>query len=65
MWKSIKKKFAPYLLYLIVKFIYATNKKVYHHPKNDDKKPFIIMYVAWRFTFTNLITILAFEKVVL
>lgn len=42
MWKSIKKKFAPYLLYLIVKFIYATNKKVYHHPKNDDKKPFII-----------------------
>ncbi len=42
MWKSIKKKYAPYLLYLIVKFIYATNKKVYHHPKNDDKKPFII-----------------------
>ena len=42
MWKSIKKKYAPYLLYLITKFIYATNKKVYHHPKNDDKKPFII-----------------------
>lgn len=42
MWKSIKKKYAPYLLYLITKFIYATNKKVYHHPKNDDKQPFIV-----------------------
>ncbi|WP_419678132.1 lysophospholipid acyltransferase family protein [Aliarcobacter lanthieri] len=41
MWKSFKKKFAPYLLYLIVKIIYTTNKKVYHHPK-DDKKPFIV-----------------------
>ena len=41
MWKSIKKKYAPYLLYLITKFIYATNKKVYHHPK-DDKEPFVL-----------------------
>jgi len=42
MWKSFKKKFAPYLLYFVVKFIYATNKKVYHHPKKDDKESFII-----------------------
>ena len=42
MWKSIKKKYAPYLLYLITKFIYATNKKVYHHPKNDNKEAMII-----------------------
>jgi len=42
MWKSFKKKFAPYLLYWVVKFIYATNKKIYHHPKEDDKKSFII-----------------------
>lgn len=42
MWKAIKKKFSPYLLYFVVKFIYATNKKVYHHPKNDDKEPLII-----------------------
>ncbi|RBQ32623.1 hypothetical protein CRU92_02610 [Arcobacter sp. FW59] len=41
MWKSFKKKFAPYLLYVVVKLIYATNKKVYHHPK-DDKEAFIL-----------------------
>ena len=40
MWKKLQKTIAPYILYLIVKFIYATNKKVYHHPK-DDKEPFI------------------------
>ena len=43
MWKKFKRDFAPYILYFIVKFIYFTNKKVYHHPKNDDKKPFIII----------------------
>ena len=42
MWKKFKRNFAPYILYFIVKFIYFTNKKVYHHPNNDDKKPFII-----------------------
>lgn len=41
MWKKFKRNFAPYLLYFVVKFIYATNKKVFHHPK-DDKEPFII-----------------------
>ena len=38
----LKFKIIPYLLYLTVKFIYFTNKKVYHHPKSDDKEPFII-----------------------
>ena len=42
MWKKFKRDFAPYILYFIVKFIYFTNKKVYHHPKNDDKQPFIV-----------------------
>ncbi|WP_418184936.1 lysophospholipid acyltransferase family protein [Aliarcobacter vitoriensis] len=42
MWKLFKKKFAPYLLYVVVKLIYATNKKVYHHPKKYDKQAFII-----------------------
>jgi len=42
MWKKFKKNIAPYFLYLIVKFIYATNKKVFHHPKSDDKEPFIV-----------------------
>lgn len=41
MWKEFKKKYAPYLLYLAAKLIYATNKKVYHHPK-DNKEPFIL-----------------------
>lgn len=42
MWKKLKKLIAPHLLYFVVKFIYLTNKKVYHHPKNDNKEPFII-----------------------
>lgn len=41
MWKEFKKKFAPKILYYVVKILYATNKKVFHHPK-DDKEPFII-----------------------
>jgi lysophospholipid acyltransferase (LPLAT)-like uncharacterized protein len=41
MWKKFKKKFSPYILFFIVKIIYATNKKVYHHPK-DKKDPFIV-----------------------
>lgn len=35
----------PYILYLIVKFIYLTNKKVFHHPKLKDDEAFI--FVAW------------------
>ncbi|QKJ27886.1 lysophospholipid acyltransferase family protein [Aliarcobacter cibarius] len=42
MWKKFKKDIAPYFLYFIVKFIYFTNKKVYHHPAHDDKEPFIV-----------------------
>lgn len=40
--KYFKLNILPHLLYYVVKFIYATNKKVYHHPKTDDKKPMII-----------------------
>ena len=35
----------PYVLYLIVKIIYFTNKKVFHHPKLKDDEAFI--FVAW------------------
>ena len=35
----------PFILYLIVKVIYFTNKKVFHHPKLDEKEAFI--FVAW------------------
>lgn len=41
MFKYFKLNILPYLLYCLVKIIYATNKKVYHHPK-DDGKPIII-----------------------
>lgn len=40
MWKDFKKWFVPKAFYYLVKFLYATNKKVYHHPK-DEKEPFI------------------------
>jgi len=40
-----KTKILPYILYFVVKFIYSTNKKVYHHPKLDDGEAFI--FVAW------------------
>lgn len=42
MLKYFKLNILPHLLYYLVRFIYATNKKVYHHPKTDDKKPMII-----------------------
>lgn len=42
MLKYLKQNILPHLLYYVVKAIYATNKKVYHHPKSDNKKPFII-----------------------
>ena len=35
----------PFVLYLIVKVIYFTNKKVFHHPNLDEKEAFI--FVAW------------------
>ena len=41
MLRYIKLNVLPYLLYYVVKIIYATNKKVFHHPK-DDGKPIII-----------------------
>lgn len=41
MLKYFKLNILPHLLYYLVRIIYATNKKVYHHPK-DDGKPLII-----------------------
>lgn len=41
----IKLKLVPFLLYLIVRIIYSTNKKVFHHPKLADDEAFI--FVAW------------------
>ena len=35
----------PYLAYFVIKFIYFTNKKVFHHPKLDESEAFI--FVAW------------------
>ena len=35
----------PFVLYLVVRVIYFTNKKVFHHPKLDESEAFI--FVAW------------------
>ena len=35
----------PLVLYLVVRVIYFTNKKVFHHPKLDESEAFI--FVAW------------------
>jgi lysophospholipid acyltransferase (LPLAT)-like uncharacterized protein len=35
----------PFILYVFVKIIYFTNKKVFHHPKLKDGEAFI--FVAW------------------
>lgn len=40
-----KFKVIPFILYLVVKIIYFTNKKVFHHPKLKDGESFI--FVAW------------------
>ncbi len=40
-----KLKVLPYIVYFLVRCIYATNKKVFHHPKLDDKEAFV--FVAW------------------
>lgn len=41
MLRYFKLNILPYILYYLVRVIYLTNKKVYHHPK-DDGKPIII-----------------------
>lgn len=35
----------PYILYLLIRIIYFTNKKVFHYKKQDSKEAFI--FVAW------------------
>ena len=35
---------APFILQLFVRFIYLSNKKVFHHPKIDTKEPFIVAF---------------------
>ncbi len=35
----------PFILYFLVRLIYLTNKKVFHHPKLKDDEAFI--FVAW------------------
>lgn len=39
-----KLKILPYFLYFLVRLIYATNKKVYHHPKLDDEACIFVMW---------------------
>lgn len=39
-----KLKILPYFLYFLVRLIYATNKKVYHHPKLGDEA---FIFVMW------------------
>lgn len=39
-----KLKILPYFLYFLVRLIYATNKKVYHHPKLGDEA---FVFVMW------------------
>lgn len=41
----IKFNILPYVLYFLVRLIYATNKKVFHHPILKDDEAFI--FVAW------------------
>lgn len=40
-----KLKILPYFLYFLVRLIYATNKKVYHHPKLKDDEAYV--FVMW------------------
>lgn len=35
----------PYILYLLIKLIYLTNRKTFHHPKLNENEAFI--FVAW------------------
>ncbi|RXJ67174.1 hypothetical protein CRV08_11320 [Halarcobacter ebronensis] len=34
----------PFIMQLIVRFIYLTNKKVFHHPEVNPKEPFIVAF---------------------
>lgn len=43
--KNFKINILPYILYFLIKIIYATNKKVFHHSKLNDEEAFI--FVAW------------------
>lgn len=44
--KYFKLNILPYILYILVKIIYATNKKVFHHPSElNDGEAFI--FVIW------------------
>ncbi len=42
--KYLQVTVVPYILYLITKFIYFTNKKVFHFPKNIPNEPFIASF---------------------
>jgi lysophospholipid acyltransferase (LPLAT)-like uncharacterized protein len=42
--KYIQVTIVPYILYLITKFIYATNKKIFHFPNDIPKEPFIASF---------------------
>lgn len=42
--KYLKVTLVPYILYLITKIIYLTNKKNFHFPKNKPTKPFIAAF---------------------
>ncbi|RXJ87722.1 lysophospholipid acyltransferase family protein [Arcobacter sp. CECT 8985] len=40
----IAEKLIPFIMQLIVRFIYLTNKKVYHHAKIDPQEPLIVAF---------------------
>jgi len=40
-----KLKVLPYIIYCLVRVIYLTNKKAFHHPKLNDDEAFV--FVAW------------------
>ncbi|WP_419771348.1 MAG: lysophospholipid acyltransferase family protein [Candidatus Marinarcus sp.] len=40
----LKSRVIPYLLNLLVRFIYLTNKKVYHHPKKLEDTVYIVAF---------------------
>ncbi len=42
--KYIQIHIVPYLMQLFVRFIYLTNKKVYHHPQNIDNHSYIVAF---------------------
>jgi len=40
----LQTKIVPFILQFIVRFIYLTNKKVFHHPIIDEKEPYLICF---------------------